>query len=156
MPELLVEGSVDRTVVLCGFRTDPVPELTWARGISLLTCLGPEDLELPGQGPVGIAAWSDGGPHACALAARHADRVDRLVLLAVPIPENDSLDLSQVTAKTLLLYGAKDPLTGTRHATWWQRLLPGARIEMQPNLGHDLLKETWRRALSHLAPHAKR
>lgn len=57
-----------------------------------------------------------------------------------------------VTAKTLLLYGAKDPVAGSRHATWWKRHLPDARVEMVPNAGHLLVIPMWKRVLSHLAP----
>jgi pimeloyl-ACP methyl ester carboxylesterase len=78
---------------------------------------------------------------------------------STPIPEDEGalgFDLSDITAKTLLLFGAKDPLTGSRHGTWWQRRLPDARLEMSPQGGHDLLAPTWKRTRSHLAPHCKR
>jgi pimeloyl-ACP methyl ester carboxylesterase len=96
---------------------------------------------------------------ALAFAARHPDLVDRVVLLATPIPEGSStlaFSLSEVTAKTLLLFGAKDPQTGSRHGTWWQKNLPDARLEMSPRAGHDILVPGWNRALSHLAPRCKR
>ena len=63
---------------------------------------------------------------------------------------------AQVTTKTLLLYGAQDPLAGPRHARWWQPRLPDARFEQIPDAGHLLITQTWRRALSHLAPNTKR
>lgn len=56
-----------------------------------------------------------------------------------------------VTAKTLLLYGAKDPI-GSAHASWWKARLPRARIEMVPEAGHLLVIPMWKRVLSHLAP----
>jgi len=61
-----------------------------------------------------------------------------------------------VQAKTLLLYGAQDPVAGPRHGTWWQKCLPNARLEVVPGAGHVLILSMWRRALSHLAPGAKR
>jgi pimeloyl-ACP methyl ester carboxylesterase len=61
----------------------------------------------------------------------------------------------QVTAKTLLIYGNKDPVTPHRHGTWWQRNLPQARIEISPDHGHLLLIPKWERVLSHLAPGSK-
>lgn len=61
-----------------------------------------------------------------------------------------------LTAKTLLLFGAKDSLTGSRHGIWWQKRLPDARLEMSPQGGHELLVPMWKRILSHLAPHCKR
>ena len=57
----------------------------------------------------------------------------------------------EVRAKTLLLYGAKDPI-GSKHAAWWKKALPGARLEMVPGAGHLLIIPMWRRVLSHLAP----
>lgn len=59
-----------------------------------------------------------------------------------------------VTAKTLLLYGGKDPIGG-KHASWWKKHLPDARIEMVPDAGHLLVIPVWKRALSHLAPGTK-
>lgn len=63
---------------------------------------------------------------------------------------------SAVQAKTLLLYGSADPVAGNRHATWWQKHLPDARVEMMPGAGHLLVLAKWVRALSHLAPNLKR
>ena len=62
----------------------------------------------------------------------------------------------EVEAKTLLLYGAYDPLAGPRHGRWWKERLPDARLEVVPEAGHLLVIPTWRRALSHLAPGAGR
>jgi pimeloyl-ACP methyl ester carboxylesterase len=61
-----------------------------------------------------------------------------------------------VQAKTLLLYGARDASVSTRHGSWWQKQLPNARLEVVPNAGHLLIFTMWQRALSHLAPGAKR
>lgn len=57
-----------------------------------------------------------------------------------------------VGAKTLLLYGSRDPYAANRHATWWQRRLPQARIEMVPGAGPLAIVRSWKRALSHLTP----
>ena len=59
---------------------------------------------------------------------------------------------SQLQAKTLCLYGARDPILSSRHGRWWQANLPQARLEMVPNAGHLLVIPMWKRALSHLAP----
>jgi pimeloyl-ACP methyl ester carboxylesterase len=64
--------------------------------------------------------------------------------------------LAEVRAKTLLLYGSRDPVAGSRHATWWQKRLPAARVEMVPGAGHLLITRMWGRALSHLAPQSRR
>ena len=59
---------------------------------------------------------------------------------------------AQVQAKTLCLYGAADPIAGSRHGTWWQKNLPDARLEMVPDAGHLVVIPLWKRVLSHLAP----
>ena len=155
---LLVEGTVDRVVVLFGWDTDPDPELTWARGVTLVADDG-TDTGLDHVGPVGIVGSSIGGLDALAFAARHPGLVDRVVLVATQIPEDEGglgFELSEVNAKTLLLFGAKDPLTGSRHGSWWHKRLPNARLEMSPQGGHELLVPMWKRVLSHLAPFSKR
>lgn len=58
----------------------------------------------------------------------------------------------EVRAKTLLLYGSRDPIAPPRHGTWWQRHLPRARLEVCPGAGHLLVAPMWGRVLSHLAP----
>lgn len=66
------------------------------------------------------------------------------------------VDLGRVTARTLLLYGAQDPLAGPRHGKWYQKRLPSARFEQLPDAGHLAAIPMWKRILSHLAPGAKR
>ncbi len=61
-------------------------------------------------------------------------------------------ELSDVQATVLLIYGSKDPVASSRHATWWQKNLPRARVEMTPGVGHLLVVPRWGRTLSHLAP----
>jgi pimeloyl-ACP methyl ester carboxylesterase len=141
--------------VLFGSDTDPGPEQTWARGVTLIAADG-SGAEPDHLGPIGVVGFSDAGRDALVFAARHADVVDRIALVATPIPDTEEFDLSEVTAKTLLVFGAKDPRTGSRHGTWWQRRLPQARLEMNPDGGHDLLAPMWTRVLSHLAPRCRR
>jgi pimeloyl-ACP methyl ester carboxylesterase len=57
-----------------------------------------------------------------------------------------------VQAKTLLLYGSRDPLAGPEHGLWWKSRLPDARLEIEPRAGHLLVVPTWGRALLHLTP----
>jgi pimeloyl-ACP methyl ester carboxylesterase len=65
-------------------------------------------------------------------------------------------DFTAVRAKTLLLYGSRDPIAGQKHGVWWQKQLPDARLEVSPGAGHLLIIPMWHRVLSHLAPGAKR
>ena len=57
-----------------------------------------------------------------------------------------------VQAKTLLLYGSRDPIAGPRHGRWWERQLPDAHLETAPGAGHLLVVSSWSRVLSHVAP----
>jgi pimeloyl-ACP methyl ester carboxylesterase len=52
----------------------------------------------------------------------------------------------------LLIFGAADPVAGSRHGRWWQRALPDARLEMAPGAGHLVIVPLWGRVLRHLAP----
>ncbi|PZS05269.1 MAG: alpha/beta hydrolase [Pseudonocardiales bacterium] len=61
---------------------------------------------------------------------------------------------ADVAAKTLLLYGAADPILTTAHGRWYQRRLPDSRLETSPNAGHLLVMRRWDRVLSFLAPGA--
>jgi len=58
----------------------------------------------------------------------------------------------EVHQKTLLVYGAADPVAGSRHGRWWQQHLPNARLEMVPDAGHLVVIPMWKRVLSFLAP----
>lgn len=110
-------GAADgRTVVFChsapgagGF--DPDPNATLARGVTLIGVDRPgygrtepmpygswadvgtvaddvaDVLEQMGTGPVGLAGWSAGGRVALAVAARHPELVDRVVVVATPAPD---------------------------------------------------------------------
>jgi hypothetical protein len=57
-----------------------------------------------------------------------------------------------VQAKTLLLYGSRDPLAGPQHGRWWHSRLPDAHLEVAPEAGHLLVIPMWSRVLSHVAP----
>lgn len=61
----------------------------------------------------------------------------------------------EVHARTLLLYGSADPVTGSSHGRWWQRRLPDARLEMVPGAGHLVIVAMWHRVLAHVAPRSK-
>ena len=139
-----------KPVVLClppdaGFH-DPGPDETARRSVELLPAWDGR--------PAAVIGWSDGGYAALELAAAHSDGVDRLVLVAVPAPDDrrPPPDLGLVSARTLLLFGNADPRTGSAHGRWWKSQLPDARLEMVPSRGHDLLGPMWGRILAHVAP----
>jgi len=143
-----------RPVVLClpdGVRFfDPGADETARRDVELLAAWDDR--------PAGIVGWSAGGWSALRLAAEHPDRVERLVVVATPYPDEEptDLELDAVQAKTLLLYGSADPQTGSRHGRLWQTRLANSRLEVSPGGTHDLLVPRWPRVLSHLAPGSAR
>jgi pimeloyl-ACP methyl ester carboxylesterase len=121
--------------------TDPDPAETARREVELVPEWRP--------GVAGVAGWSDYGWAALSVAAEHPE-IERLVLLAVPVREG--VEIPEIGAKTLLLFGTEDERTGSKAARWWKQQIPHARIEMCPRQRHDLLATRWPRALSHLAP----
>ncbi len=64
-------------------------------------------------------------------------------------------DVADVQAKTLIVNGQADAIAGNAHATWYQRSLPDARVEMIPNRGHLVIIPAWDRVLSHVGPGTK-
>jgi pimeloyl-ACP methyl ester carboxylesterase len=235
--------SVDRP----GYgRSDPVAAGRWSTVASAADDIAAV-LDNLGVEQVGVVGWSAGGRVALALAARRADLVDRVVVVATPAPDEDvpwvdpeqraaleqlralapeqahaelakslaaavpsdpfsddalwllaatgtsdqaalrspavrkrlgemlraafvqgatglaadiagyclqpwGFEPEAVEAKTLLLYGSRDPIAGPRHARWWQERLPDARLEVAPDAGHLVVIPMWSRALAHLIP----
>lgn len=251
---------------------DPDPEVTAARGIRLIGVDRPgyggsdpvpddrwstvggaaddiaEVLAALGHRSVGVAGWSAGGRVALALAARHPELVERVVVIATPAPDEEvgwvppeqraglealrglppeqvhvalrgqlaqlvpeepaqavgqvsrgladeavlaepevrrrvtdmlaaafaqgatgiaadiagyclqpwGFEPAQVAAKTVLLYGGGDQVTGPRHGAWYKKRLPAARVEVSPDAGHLIVVPRWDRALSHFAPYRSR
>ncbi|MCY1143293.1 hypothetical protein OWR29_35305 [Actinoplanes sp. Pm04-4] len=148
---VLVDGVVGRTVLLFGAGSDPGVDVTWGRGVTLAVDDG-EGEEVEATAGVGVVGVSVSGLRALAFAGRRPEVVDRVVLVRTPIPEDDGLGFAAITAKTLLLYGRAD----ARHAVWWQKRLPAARLEVNPDGHDDLLVGMWHRVLSHVAPRCKR
>lgn len=128
---------------------DPQPDETTKRDVRLVSQWESDT--------AAVVGWSSGGWDALELAAAHPD-LPRLAIVSLPFPleQPSSLNPDDVKAKTLLLYGSKDPQTGSSHGTKWQKRLPVARLEMVPGGEHDLLVQMWPRILSHLAPRRTR
>ena len=100
---------------------------------------------------IGIVGWSTAGLAAVELAALHP-WIRRLALVNVPCEAAAlRVEPAEVTAKALLVFGGRDPTTGSAHGRRWQRLLPHARLEMIPDGDHDLLARAWPRILAHVA-----
>jgi pimeloyl-ACP methyl ester carboxylesterase len=143
-----------RVVVFChdhadGDAFDPDPVETDARDVELRT-------KAPRTGSFAAVGWRQAGLRAAALAAARASDVDRLILCCVPIQEELAFDPAAISAKTLLLYGQHDPDAPARAARWWKDRIAGARVEMIPRTGSDLIVPFWGRVLSHAAPHTLR
>lgn len=117
-----------------------------------------------GDAPFGLVAERDAAALGLSLAAALGDRVDRLALVAAPVPESPlQRDLAvpilgRVTAKTLVLASAGDPDAPQAAATWHRDHLADARLEMVPGTGDGrlALTDVWARVLSHTAPHTLR
>ena len=120
----------------------------------------PETLSLLASGPADDAALEQRGARERLTLMLEAAFAQGAVGLASDIAgyclQPWGFEPEAVAAKTLLLYGSQDPVAGSRHGAWWQKQLPDARLEVVPGAGHLLILSMWRRALSHLAPGAKR
>jgi pimeloyl-ACP methyl ester carboxylesterase len=116
----------------------------------------PEALWLLGAGAVDEAALGAGGVRARLGEMLRAAFVQGARGLAADIAgfclQPWGFEPEAVRAKTLLLYGSRDPIAGPQHGRWWQSRLPDARLEVVPEAGHVLIVPTWARVLSHLAP----
>ena len=62
---VLLPGVLNRTIVLFGASTDPDPELTWARGVTLLAGDGTGS-KPPHDGPLAVVGFSVAGSDALA------------------------------------------------------------------------------------------
>jgi pimeloyl-ACP methyl ester carboxylesterase len=63
-------------------------------------------------------------------------------------------DPADVRVETLVVAGEADPIAGHAHAAWYQKAVPGARLELVPGVGHLVIAPAWDRVLAHLAPGA--
>lgn len=121
-----------------------------------------------GESPVGLVGVGSTGSVALRLAALLGADVDRLALVAVPLPETPldrddaAVVAARVTAKTLIMNGQDDPDAAAAAARWHHDRIQGSRVEMVPSpafaTGDDRLAlgDVWERVLSHVAPGTKR
>ncbi len=119
--------------------------------------------ELVTEGAFALVGVGGAGEVAARLATKLEGRVDRLVLVAVPVPEapldRDDLGvlLGAVQAKTLILNGQKDPDAAAAAAEFHRARIGSARVEMVPPSPDDTdprlaLTRVWERVLSFAAP----
>jgi pimeloyl-ACP methyl ester carboxylesterase len=59
-------------------------------------------------------------------------------------------DPADVAQPVLLGYGADDALVGAVHGEWYRKVLPSARLELVPGVGHLVVVPFWAAALRHL------
>lgn len=119
------------------------------------------------DGAVGVVGERETSPIAAALAERAAGRVDRLALVAAPIP-GGPLDrdvagaaLSRVAASTALFAAPDDPVAPAADAQWYVAHLPSATLTTaepsDPALDKRLsLTDVWEQVLPHVAPGCER
>ncbi|SIT70720.1 alpha/beta fold hydrolase [Microbacterium sp. RU33B] len=118
------------------------------------------------EGSFAVVGVGVTGELAVRLALALPERVDRLVLVAVPAPttpldRDDGEDLlAGVQAKTLILNGQKDPDAAAAAAEWHRAHIASARVEMVPAVGavdtRLALGTVWERVLSFTAPRTAR
>lgn len=148
----LTEAELDDPVT---FRGETPAETSASAVIALIRAQAPDEaVALVGVGRVGAVA--------ARVVAEAPGLVDRLVLVAVPVPETAAeRDLAEellagVTATTLILNGQRDPDASSAAASWHRDRIPGARLEMVPSArdGDERLSlgDVWDRVLSHGAP----
>jgi pimeloyl-ACP methyl ester carboxylesterase len=62
--------------------------------------------------------------------------------------------LAEISAPTLILHGADDPLVRASAAPALARLIPGARAAVYPAMGHDVPRHLWATIADDIAAHA--
>lgn len=93
-----------------------------------------------------------------ATAARHRPSTAATLrqLAAILADTGRAAQLAQIRCPTLVLHGADDPLVPLAGGQDTARRIPGARLEVVPDMAHDLAPaphpEILRRALAHLLP----
>jgi pimeloyl-ACP methyl ester carboxylesterase len=79
----------------------------------------------------------------------------RRQLLAILASGSRTAILGQITAPTLILHGADDPLIPVAAAYDLQRRIRGSRLEVFPGMGHDLPRALIPRFTTHIIDHLR-
>jgi len=80
----------------------------------------------------------------------------RRQLLAIMASGSRTSMLGRITAPTLILHGADDPLVPVAAAHDLQRRIPGAELEVFPGMGHDLPRALVPAFTTRIAAHLRR
>jgi pimeloyl-ACP methyl ester carboxylesterase len=80
----------------------------------------------------------------------------RRQLLAIVASGSRTSMLGRITAPTLILHGADDPLVPVAAAHDLQRRIPGAELEVFPGMGHDLPRALVPAFTTRIAAHLRR
>ncbi len=61
-------------------------------------------------------------------------------------------DLRVITADTLIVAGADDPVADEKSIAWWSKRVAGAEVDTVPGAGRLVIAPAWERILGHVAP----
>jgi pimeloyl-ACP methyl ester carboxylesterase len=86
---------------------------------------------------------------------RELDRTGAGRQLAAIVASGDrTAELKRITAPTLVIHGSADPLISPSGGRATARAIPGARLTMIEDMGHDLPRVLWPRLIDAIAMHA--
>lgn len=90
-------------------------------------------------------------------AGRHDDTIgtSRQLLAIVASPDR-TFDLRRVQAPTLVVHGLVDPLVKPSGGIATAKAIPGARLVMYPDMGHDLPRPRWEELIDEIVDNTRR
>jgi pimeloyl-ACP methyl ester carboxylesterase len=77
-------------------------------------------------------------------------------MTAIIASPDRTADLGRITAPTLVIHGLLDPLVRPSGAHATARAIPGSRLVMYPDMGHDLPRNRWPEIVDAIARNAHR
>jgi len=76
--------------------------------------------------------------------------------MAIAASPDRTADLGRVTAPTLVIHGLVDPLVTPSGGITTAKAIPGAKLVMYPDMGHDLPRPRWDDIIEEIADNARR
>jgi pimeloyl-ACP methyl ester carboxylesterase len=76
--------------------------------------------------------------------------------LAIAASRDRTWDLGRVRVPALVIHGLADPLVQPSGGIATARAIPGAKLVMYPDMGHDLPRPRWPDIVSEIAENARR